>query len=43
MKILIDNHNGMGQQDYSAYFDTEQLPKLKRSLNRAAEMEAWLA
>ncbi len=43
MKIIIDNHDGMGQQDYSAYFDGEHLPKLKRRLNRAAEMEMWLA
>src|SRR5664279_1918924 len=43
MKILIDNHDGMGQQDYSAYFDADNLPKLKRRLNRAAEMQAWLA
>ena len=43
MKLLIDNHDGMGQQDYSAYVDAEQLPKLKRRLNRAAEMQAWLA
>ena len=43
MKIIIDNHDGTGQQDYSAYFDSEHLPKLKRRLNRAAEMLAWLA
>jgi hypothetical protein len=43
MKILIDNHDGTGQQDYSAYFDAEHLPKLKRKLNRAGEMQAWLA
>ncbi len=43
MKLLIDNHDGLGQQDYSASFDAEHLPKLKRRLNRAAEMQAWLA
>src|SRR5271169_4474080 len=43
MKLIIDNHDGMGQQDYSAYLDAEHLPKLKRRLNRAEEMEAWLA
>jgi len=43
MKILIDNHDGSGQQDYSAHFDAEHLPMLKRRLNRAAEMQAWLA
>ena len=43
MKLLIDNHDGLGQQDYSASLDAEHLPKLKRKLNRAAEMQAWLA
>ena len=43
MKIIIDNHDGLGPQDYSAYFDAEHLPKLKRRLNRATEMQAWLA
>ena len=43
MKIIIDNHDGLGPQDYSAYFDADNLPKLKRRLNRAAEMQAWLA
>ena len=43
MKLIIDNHDGLGQQDYSGYLDAEHLPKLKRRLNRAAEMQAWLA
>ena len=43
MKITIDNHDGLGPQDYSEYFDAEHLPRLKRRLNRAAEMLAWLA
>jgi hypothetical protein len=43
MQLIIDNHDGMGQQDYSAYLDAEHLPKLKRRLNRAEEMQAWLA
>ena len=43
MKLFIDNHDGLGQQDYSAFFDAEHLPTLKRRLNRAAEMQAWLA
>lgn len=42
MKLFIDNHDGLGQQDYSAYLDAEHLPKLKRRLNQAATMEAWL-
>lgn len=43
MKLLIDNYDGNGQRDYSAFLDTEHLPLLKRRLNRAAEMQAWLA
>jgi len=43
MKLLIDNHDGLGLQDYSAYLDAEHLPQLKRRLNRAAEMQTWLA
>jgi len=43
MKLIIDNHDGLGQQDYSASLDPEHLPRLKRRLNRAAEMQAWLA
>jgi len=42
MKMIIDNHDGMGQVDYSAYLDAEHLPKLKRKLNRAEELQAWL-
>ena len=43
MKLFIDNHDGVGQQDYSAWLDAEHLPQIKRKLNRAAEMHAWLA
>jgi hypothetical protein len=43
MKLLIDNFGGQGLQDYSAYLDATTLPKLKRRLNRATEMQAWLA
>lgn len=43
MKLIIDNHDGLGQQDHSASLDPEHLPKLQRRLNRAAEMQAWLA
>ncbi len=42
MKLLIDNHDGLGQQDYSASLDAEHPPTLKRRLNRATEMQAWL-
>ena len=41
MKLVIDNHDRLGQQDYSAYLDTEPA-RPKRRLNRAAEMQAWL-
>lgn len=43
MRLTIDNYDGLGQQDYSAFFDAEHLPMLKRRLNRATEMQAWLA
>ena len=43
MKLTIDNYDGLGQQDYSAFFDAEHLPMLKRRLNRATEMQACLA
>ena len=43
MKLIIDNHDGQGALDYSAYLDAEHLPQLKRWLNRATEMRAWLA
>ena len=43
MKLLIDNHDGVGAQDYSAYLDAATLPKLQRKLNQAAGMKAWLA
>ena len=42
MKLTIDNNDGLGQQDYSAYFDAGKLPTLKRRLNRPTEMQAWL-
>ena len=43
MRLLIDNNDGLGQQDYSAYLDAENLPRLKRELNRAAVMQVGLA
>ncbi len=43
MKLIIDNQDGLGQQDYTPWVDTEHLPKIIRKLNRAATMTAWLA
>ncbi len=43
MNLLIDNNDGLGQQDYTAYVDANNPPKLTRRLNRAAVMTAWLA
>ncbi len=42
MNLLIDNNDGLGQQDYTAYVDVDHLPKVIRRLNRAATMAAWL-
>ncbi len=42
MNLLIDNNDGLGPQDYTAWVDAEHLPKIKRQLNRAATMTAWL-
>ena len=42
MNLLIDNNDGLGQQDYTAYVDADHLPKITRRLNRAATMTAWL-
>ena len=42
MNLLIDNNDGLGQQDYTAWVDAEHLPKIARKLNRAATMTAWL-
>ncbi|MGB8768423.1 MAG: hypothetical protein WCC92_02330 [Candidatus Korobacteraceae bacterium] len=42
MNLLIDNNDGLGQQDYTAYVDVDHLPKITRRLNRAATMTAWL-
>jgi hypothetical protein len=43
MKLLIDNNDGLGLRDYSAYVDAAGLPLVRRKLNEAAEMQAWLA
>lgn len=43
MNLLIDNNDGRGPQDYTAWVDVEHLPKIARKLNRAATMTAALA
>jgi hypothetical protein len=42
MILLIDNNDGRGQQDYTAWVDAEHLPKIARKLNRPATMTAAL-
>ena len=42
MILLIDNNDGRGQQDYTAWVDVQHLPKIARKLNRAAAMTASL-
>src|SRR5208283_1826579 len=42
MILLIDNNDGLGQQDYTGYVDAEDLPVIARSLNAAATMSAAL-
>ncbi len=42
MILLIDNNDGLGQQDYTSYVDGEHLPVISRSLNSAATMAAVL-
>jgi len=42
MIFLIDNNDGRGQQDYTAWADVEHLPTIARKLNRAATMTAAL-
>jgi hypothetical protein len=42
MNLLIDNNDGRGQQDYTAYVDGDNLPVISRSLNAAATMTAAL-
>src|SRR5271167_3826333 len=42
MILVIDNNDGHGQQDYTAWVDVEHLPKIARKLNRAATMTASL-
>jgi len=42
MIFLIDNNDGRGQQDYTAWADVEHLPTIARKLKRAATMTAAL-
>jgi len=42
MNLLIDNNDGLGQQDYTSYVDTDHLPKITRKLNAPATMIAAL-
>ncbi len=42
MNLLIDNNDGLGPQDYTAYVDGEHLPVIARCLNAAATMNATL-
>ena len=42
MNLLIDNNDGLGPQDYTAYVDGERLPGIARSLNKPATMTAAL-
>ena len=43
MKLLIDNQDGQGLVDYSAFVEVEGPPVVTRKLNRPAEMIATLA
>jgi len=38
MNLLIDNNDGLGQQDYTPWLDTDHLPKIGRKLNQPATM-----
>ena len=42
MNLLIDNNDGLGQQDYTSYIDTDHLPRVARKLNAPATMIAAL-
>jgi len=38
MQVLIDNNDGLGPQDYTAYIDCNNLPLIARKLNAASTM-----
>ena len=42
MNLLLDNNNGLGQQDYTSYVDADHLPRIVRRLNCAATLVAAL-
>jgi hypothetical protein len=42
MKLTIDNLDGRGPQDYSAFLDAERAPHLVRRLNKPAEIQLSL-
>ncbi|HEX3320415.1 MAG TPA: hypothetical protein VHR84_06910 [Terriglobales bacterium] len=42
MKLMIDNLDGKGLQDYTAAIDMSQLPQLRRKLNVRTELELSL-
>lgn len=42
MKLLIDNFDGAGVRDYTAFLDAEQLPRIVRTLNRGERLAARL-
>jgi hypothetical protein len=43
MKLLIDNLDGLGAQDYTAFVDSSKNPSLMRKLNSPAELKFGLA
>ena len=43
MKLLIDNLDGLGLQDYTAFVDLGKNPSLVRRLNSPAELKFGLA
>lgn len=42
MKLTIDNNDGYGVRDYTAFLDAAALPKVSRKLNRPWQMSAAL-
>ncbi len=42
MNLLIDNNDGLGRQDYTAWIDGEYLPQITRKVNTAAKLIATL-
>jgi len=43
MKLIIDNNDSRGPQDYTGYLDATALPKITRKLNRPWQMTLALA